>query len=113
MNDNTHEDRDHSRVLELLNLALGRLENALAALNCQSSPEAATVLAAKVTLIAVRNFWRGDGDTHVADVALTLRSLANELMPINHHEVRGAYQDLREAEGIVEQNTYQDVPISR
>ena len=43
----------------------------------------------------------------------SLRPLARELEDQNHHDVRAAYHDIRDAEGIVVDNTTRGPPASR
>jgi len=102
--------RMHSLVLELFDRALTRLEKAHTALLLEKSSAAQLVQSARTDLGVVRDFWCGEGPN--IDVALSLRTIAKNIESLNHPDARGAYQDLREAEGIVQDNTVEGIPIS-
>jgi hypothetical protein len=102
----------HTLVLNCLDSALGRLTRAHTALLCESSPDSALLQSALAALGNIRAFWCGEGGANI-DVAHSLRTLARQLEGQNHHVVRAAYQDIRDAEGIVDDNTTRGTPVSR
>jgi hypothetical protein len=106
-------DDTYTFVLETLAKALDRLNQAHTVLIHQPAPDAAVVHVAIADLGTVLAHWRGESGVYVDDAARSLRTIANRLMPINHDKVRAAYHDLREAEGIIEDNTRPGLPVSR